>query len=182
MSAIQSDATAVFQAVLSGAKGLNVYGSITRDHPAFDQNLGAILADRIEPGSRSELRNVLTTAVLLSHCAHVAALRFVLDAIYKGECFGVFEESDGVIRAEESVSMLVATMDIQAIAQGCAMRGDLAQDCGPFRGPAQILWDAGFQPHRFDDAELARAREELTRRVLNTWALQSDGELPWEAR
>ena len=52
---IQSMVAATFQAVLSGAKGLEVYTGIDRDDPRFDENMGAILADRIEDGSKPDM-------------------------------------------------------------------------------------------------------------------------------
>jgi hypothetical protein len=142
---IQSMVAATFQAVLSGAKGLEVYTGIDRDDPRFDENMGAILADRIEDGSKPDMSCILTTAILLSHCTQIGARRFLLTMTERGFRFGLTIMDSGAIRAAPSVAFLTATMDIYDIAADCAQRGDLPQNCGPFRGPAQVLWDAGFE-------------------------------------
>ena len=171
-------ASATFQQLLSGAKGLDVYTGMDRDDPRFDENMGAIMADRIADSGKPDMTWILTAAVLLTHCSQIGAVRFITDLNKRGFGFGLSITDSGAIRAASSVSFLTATMDIYDIAADCAQRGDLPQNCGPFRGPAQVLWDAGFEGRSRIEAPVRHAYAELHRRVLHTWELESDGSLP----
>jgi hypothetical protein len=160
----------VFERILATAMAVHTQRGIDRSHSLFDTHLGSALAARaIEERDGPRMLRV-TTAVLLSHCGYDAALMFVVKLTDRGHFFGVTVEPDASIQCREPGSRVFGAADVHDMARNCARRGDCAREAGPFRGPAQTLWDAGYAgvPHGAPYVE--QAADALARRVMGSWS------------
>ena len=160
----------VFDRIVSTAMSIHRERRIDRSDMLFDTHLGSALADRAIAARDSAGALRMTTAVLLSHCGYDAALMFVVKLIDRGHFFGVTVDPDGTIRCEAPDRLSFGTADIHDIARCCARRGDCAREAGPFRGPAQTLWDAGYAGTPRTSPPVEQAADALARHVLGTWS------------
>lgn len=159
----------VFERILAAAAAIHIGRSIDRSDILFDTHVGSWLADRaIEARDDPETLR-LTTAILLSHCGYDAALMFVVKLTDRGRVFGVTVAPDASIRCDQPEKRAFGTADIYCMAERCAQDGGCAREAGPFRGPAQMLWDAGYAGAAPTSPHVERAATELARRVMGTW-------------
>ncbi|PKP98657.1 MAG: hypothetical protein CVT74_10310 [Alphaproteobacteria bacterium HGW-Alphaproteobacteria-13] len=160
----------VFERIISTAMAVHRERRVDRSDVLFDTHLGSALAERAIAARDSAGTLRMTTAVLLSHCGYDAALMFVVKLTDRGHFFDITTESDGAIRCETPGKRAFGTADIHDIARRCAQRGDRTREAGPFRGPAQTLWDAGYAGAPRTSRQVEQAEDALARRVLGTWS------------
>jgi hypothetical protein len=166
-----SATTQAFAHILWAARKIESTSNMVRSDPSFDRHLGTLLAERcLERCDKPDILRMMT-AVLLSHCGYDAALIFVLKLIDESCHFGITVGPDIIIACEVMSDRLCGSADIYSMAADCAKRSDL-QKAGPFRGPAQLLWEAGYSGVSRSNASVAGAADALVRRVAQTWSLQ----------
>jgi hypothetical protein len=162
--------TESFRQILSAAKALRHHHSINRTHGHFDDMIGYGLAQRYT--DQPEEMAVMTAAILASHCGPDAVTMFVLVLRSRGLPFGVRLSGEQLLAETPLARKLTGTLDIYDLAADYAANGELEQDSGPFRGPAQILWDAGYTGLPRDDLRVEQASDDLMAAVLNPWAVR----------
>jgi len=162
----------IFSQVLAVARQIHATTGTDRSDPLFDRHLGAVLAERCLDAQQTPEALRMMTAVLLSHCGYDAALMFVLQLTDEGRHFGVTVAPDITIHCEPPTDRQCGTADVFALAADCAKRADVAREAGPFRGPAQVLWDAGYSGLSRSSPSVEGAAADLARRVAQTWDLQ----------
>jgi hypothetical protein len=162
--------TESFREILSAAKALRVHHGMNRTQVHFDDMLGYGLAERYT--ARSEGMAVMTAAILASHCGYGAVTMFVLQRRESGAAIGLHVSDDGIVAETALARTMTGTMDIYGLAVDYAASGEFEQETGPFRGPAQLLWDAGFAGIPCDDPRVEKAREVLARAALDPWSIR----------
>jgi len=160
--------TESFRQILSAAKALRGQGMI-RTHAHFDDMLGHGLAQRYS--DRSEEFAVMTAAILASHCGREAAIMFVLQRRESRAPIGLRVLENGIVPESALARTITGTMDIYSLAADYAASGEFEQESGPFRGPAQLLWDAGYAGTPRTDPEVEKAFADLARAALDPWSI-----------
>jgi hypothetical protein len=162
--------TESFRQILSAAKALRHHHGINRTQAHFDDMLGYGLAQRYT--DQTEEMAVMTAAILASHCGPDAVTMFVLHLRDRGLAFGLRLSEDRLFPETPLARKMTGTLDIYGLAADYAASGELEQDSGPFRGPAQILWDAGYTGLPRDDLRVDQAAVELVAAALNPWNIR----------
>lgn len=160
--------TESFREILSAAKALRAHHSLNRTHSHFDDMLGYGLGQRYE--NQSQEMMVTTAAILASHCGPEAAVMFFLHLRHRDLDFGLRWTNDRLIPLTAFARKVTGVMDIYGLAADLAAGGEFEQDSGPFRGPAQVLWDAGYAGTASDDPMVEQARADLAAAAMNPWA------------
>lgn len=160
--------TESFREILSAAKALRAHHSLNRTHSHFDDMLGYGLGQRYE--RQSEKMIVMTAAILSTHCGPEAAVMFFLHLRSRDLDFGLRMTNDHFAPETAFARQATCAMDIYGLAADYAASGEFEQDSGPFRGSAQVLWDAGYIGTPHDDPMVEQARTNLAAAVLNPWA------------
>ena len=161
----------VFEQIFAAAQFVHRTERIDRSHMLFDSKLGVFLADRSRAASDPAYVSRLTTAVLLSHCGYDAALIYVMTLIDAGAFFDVTVGPDIAIRCSHRDRPSGFT-DVYGLACDFARCGALPQQAGPFRGPAEILWDAAFGGIPRSDPAVKKASDQLAHRVRQAWDME----------
>jgi len=161
--------TESFRQILSAAKSLRGHGMI-RSHAHFDDMLGHGLAQRY--ADRSEEFAVMTAAILASHCGRDAVIMFVLQRRDSRAPIGLQVSGDCIVPETALARTMTGTMDIYGLAADYAASGEFEQEAGPFRGPAQLLWDAGYAGTPRTDPEVEKAVADLARAALDPWSIR----------
>lgn len=163
-----SDCTESFRQILLAAKALRALHGLNRTHSHFDDMLGYGLGQRYE--NKSEELMVMTAAILASHCGPEAVVMFFLHLRHRDLDFGLRWTNDRLIPQTDFARRISFTMDIYDLAADMAASGEFEQDSGPFRGPARVLWDAGYAGTASEDPMVEQARADLAALVKNPWA------------
>lgn len=162
--------TESFRQILSAAKALRHHHGINRTQAHFDDMLGYGLAQRYT--DQTEEMAVMTAAILASHCGPDAVIMFVLHLRDRGLPFGLRLSGDRLSPETALARQLTGVLDIYGLAADYAASGEFEQDSGPFRGPAQILWDAGYAGLPRDDLRVDQAAAELVAAALDPWSVR----------
>lgn len=163
-----SNCTESFREILSTAKALRALHSLNRTHSHFDDMLGYGLGQRYE--NKSQEMMLMTSAILASHCGPEAVVMFFLHLRHRDLDFGLRWTNDRLIPQTDFARKITFTMDIYDLAADMAAGGEFEQDSGPFRGPARVLWDAGYAGTASDGPVVEQARADLAALVNDPWA------------
>ena len=158
-----------FRQILSAAKSLRSHGMV-RSHAHFDDMLGHALAQRYS--DRSEEFAIMTAAILTSHCGRDAAIMFVLQRRDSRAPIGLQVSADCIVPETAIARTMTGTMDIYGLAADYAASGEFEQESGPFRGPAQFLWDAGYAGTPRTDPDVAEAFADLACAARDPWSIR----------
>lgn len=163
-----NNCTESFRELLSAAKTLRALHNLNRTHSHFDDMLGYGLGQRYE--NKAAEMMVMTAAILASHCGPEAVVMFFLHLRHRDLDFGLRWTNDRLIPQTDFARKITFSMDIYDLAADMAASGEYEQDSGPFRGPAQVLWDAGYAGTASDDPVVEQARADLAALVNDPWA------------
>ncbi|WP_010339581.1 hypothetical protein [Sphingobium yanoikuyae] len=114
----------------------------------------------------------MTAAILASHCGRDAAIMFVLQRRDSRAPIGLQVSGDRIVPETALARTMTGTMDIYALAADYAASGAFEQESGPFRGPAQLLWDAGYAGTLRTDPGVEKAVADLARAALDPWSIR----------